>query len=93
MKSLEKNYEDFSKYEIEFKGDKAVVISNKNNWCRYTNNESENEQLKVANELIKAINKVASIRPLQPLGVIRGFNGFLNFNHSTLEYGWNHNLR
>lgn len=93
LKSLEKKYEDFSLYEIEFKGNKALVKSNKESFCKYTKNESENEKLKVANKLINAIKEVSKHNTIQPLVVCRSFNGFINYNWDTLEYGWNHNLR
>jgi hypothetical protein len=81
------------KYKLEWKDGKANVKTDKEMFCVYTRNEDENTNLEIANKLIKSIQEVSDVKTLQPLVVLRAFNGFINYNWTSQEYTWNFNNR
>lgn len=92
--NIEQEFDMLKQYQLDWEGDTAVVKSNKEMFCKYTENEAENMELEIANKLISAIKEVKEVSPtIQPMMIIRAFNGFINYNWSTHEFTWNFNKR
>lgn len=89
---IEEEFETLKQYHLEWEDGTAIVKSDKEQFCKYTKTEEENIELEIANNLIKSITEVKGIKTgLQPMMIIRAFNGFINYNWSTHEFSWNFN--
>ena len=75
--------------KIKFiKGEPAVDVD-KEQYKKYTDSEQMNAELKVANQLIAAIEELQKIKQVYPVQIVAGFNRFLNYNISTQEWKLN----
>jgi hypothetical protein len=75
--------------KIKFiKGEPAVDV-NKEDYKVYTDSEQMNAELKVAKQLIAAIEELQKIKQVYPVQIVTGFNRFLNYNMSTQEWKLN----
>lgn len=90
---IEDEFETMKEYDLVWNEGVAKVVTKKEAFCIYTEDHVQNAELKLANNLIKAINDVSEVKTLQPMSVIRAFNGFINYNWTTHEYSWNFNVR
>ena len=70
------------------KGEPAVDVD-KEQYKKYTDSEEMNAELKVAKQLISAIEELQKIRQVYPVQIVSGFNRFLNYNISTQEWKLN----
>ena len=70
------------------KGEPAVNVD-KEDYKKYTDSEQMNSELKVAKQLISAIQELQKIRQVYPVQVVAGLNRFLNYNVSTQEWKLN----
>jgi hypothetical protein len=74
---------------IKFVGKKPQADVDKEKYKDYTANDEENKHLKVAKQLISAIEEVQKIKQVYPVQLVNGFNRFINYNLATQEWKFN----
>ena len=92
LKEFQYKHDDNKSELIQIDKETVATKIDINDYTIWTRNESENERLDVANELINVLDKVGSFSKVYPLTITQGISNFLLFDTAKHQYKVNRTM-
>ena len=92
LKEFQYKHDDNKSELIQIDKETVATKIDINDYTIWTRNESENERLDVANELINVLDKVGSFSKVYPLTITQGISNFLLFDTAKHQYKVNRTI-
>ena len=92
LKEFQYKHDDNKSELIQIDNETVATKIDINDYTIWTRNESENERLDVANELINVLDKVGSFSKVYPLTITQGISNFLLFDTAKHQYKVNRTI-
>ena len=92
LKEFQYKHDDNKSELIQIDKETVATKIDINDYTIWTRNESENQRLDVANELINVLDKVGSFSKVYPLTITQGISNFLLFDTAKHQYKVNRTI-
>ena len=92
LKEFQYKHDDNKSELVQIDKETVATKIDINDYTIWTRNESENERLDVANELINVLDKVGSFSKVYPLTITQGISNFLLFDTAKHQYKVNRTI-
>ena len=92
LKEFQYKHDDNKSELVQIDKETVATKININDYTIWTRNESENQRLDVANELINVLDKVGSFSKVYPLTITQGISNFLLFDTAKHQYKVNRTI-
>ena len=92
LKEFQYKYDDNKSELVQIDKETVATKIDINDYTIWTRNESENQRLDVANELINVLDKVGSFSKVYPLTITQGISNFLLFDTAKHQYKVNRTI-
>ena len=92
LKEFQYKHDDNKSELIQIDKETVATKIDINDYTIWTRNESVNERLDVANELINVLDKVGSFSKVYPLTITQGISNFLLFDTAKHQYKVNRTI-
>ena len=92
LKEFQYKHDDNKSELVQIDKETVATKIDINDYTIWTRNESENERLDVANELINVLDKVGSFSKVYPLTITQGISNFLLFDTAKHQYKVNRTM-
>tara|TARA_B100000780_G_C20892793_1_gene355314 strand:- start:55 stop:612 length:558 start_codon:yes stop_codon:yes gene_type:complete len=92
LKEFQYKHDDNKSELVQIDKETVATKIDINDYTIWTRNESENQRLDVANELINVLDKVGSFSKVYPLTITQGISNFLLFDTAKHQYKVNRTM-
>lgn len=92
LKEFQYKHDDNKSELVQIDKETVATKIDINDYTIWTRNESENQRLDVANELINVLDKVGSFSKVYPLTITQGISNFLLFDTAKHQYKVNRTI-
>ena len=92
LKEFQYKHDDNKSELVQIDKETVATKINIDDYTIWTRNESENQRLDVANELINVLDKVGSFSKVYPLTITQGISNFLLFDTAKHQYKVNRTI-